>query len=134
MTYKNWKTFWCDRRSRMQHKALIALLFYFFLWGVSISYALTEGKDVVKDGWTIGNILMLCGMVSAGFTGLIGYIFTMTVRGLRADQRRDREDSKEQNEKLDSTLTMIFNDLKKKQDITECHRNMDKLENNIKEG
>ena len=117
----------------MQHKAMIALLLYFLTWGVSFAFALTETK-ADNTGWTVGNILILCGMVSGLFTGLIGYIFTMTVRGLRADQRRDREDSRVQNANLDATLKLIFTDLKEKQDKTECHRNMDKLENTIKEG
>lgn len=127
MNYKNWKTFWCDRRNKIQHKSMIALFLYTLTWGVSFAYALTETK-ADNDGWTVGNILILCGIVSGVFTGLIGYIFTMTVRGLRSDQRRDREAAKETNDKLDNTLNIIFTELKEKQAISECHRNMDKLE------
>ncbi len=121
----------CDRRTSIHHRAIIALIFYVLILGVTIAYAATEVKQSEGDGWSVGNILLLISIGTGAFLTPITYIFTSTIKRLREDRREDREEHATRNKALDATLFLIFTELKTKQDKMQCQHDMDKHETAI---
>lgn len=121
----------CDRRNVIHHRAIIAIIFYVLILGVTIAYAATEINQPEGNGWSVGNILLLISIGTGAFFTPIIYIFTSTIKGLREDRREDRNDHEIRNEALDATLLLIFSELKLKQDKAQCQHDMDKHETAI---
>jgi hypothetical protein len=113
----------------MHCRAMVALFLYLLVWGASIAFAAATNN---APGWSIGNVLMLCGTFSAIITGLIGYIFTSQMTAMKEASRLDREAAIARDQRFNQLITTIFSELREKKDKTDCKDEMKRIDGDVR--
>ena len=96
----------CDKRSKVQHRGMIAILIYLLVWFVAIAYA---GTETTTSTVNIAILLFLVGIINA----LVGYIFVSNIRDVKSGQR-------ESHKEMSETIKEVFRQLDKKRDKDDC--------------